>query len=161
MKSFARIGLSPARLAAVALAAAALSAVGCGGGMSGMPKAPPLVSHPGCSLWSGTISGNDPEAHIELEICPLEPGSREVMGRVQFTSERSGWSVREVEGAFTDDGLLELHEWQFDVYAPEFGWMFCLIDDYELRRSGPRKMVGSYESKACDDRAKVKLVRVK
>jgi len=158
-----RSTLPSIHLLSLALAAAAISTVGCTGmsGMGGPANVASLVARPGCSLWSGTSRGNDPLAHIELELCRVEPRSREVMGRVQLKSERSGWSVREVEGAFGEDGTLELHEYQFDVNAPEFGWMFCLIDEYELRPSGSRGMVGHYESKACSDRAKVKLVRVK
>ena len=146
----------------LAAAALALSTVGCGGlfGVS-PPVIAPLVARRGCSLWTGSVQGNDPYAHMELELCRTEPGSDAVMGRVQFVSERSGWSVREVEGAFTEDGLLELHEYQFDVYEPSFGWMFCLIGDYELKPAGERRLDGHYESKACSDRAKVKLVRVK
>lgn len=162
MKSLPRSGLSFARLAALAAAAATLSSIGCvGSTYGGLPRAPELVARPGCSLWTGTIHGNDPEARMDLELCRVAPGSPEVMGRVQLSSPRSGWSVREVEGAVEDDGTLALHDFQFDVYQPELGWMFCLIDEYELRRTGPRGATGTYESKECSDRAKIKLRRVR
>jgi hypothetical protein len=39
--------------------------------------------------------------------------------------------------------------------------MFCLIDEYELRREGERGASGTYESRACADRANVRLRRVR
>jgi hypothetical protein len=98
---------------------------------------------------------------MELELCPVEPEGSNVVGRVQFTSERSGWSVREARGSIRPDGTLDLREHRFDVDEPNFGWMFCLIDEYELRREGERGASGTYESRACADRAKVRLMRVR
>lgn len=121
--------------------------------------APRLFAGAGCSLWQGSVSGNDPSVGAELELCPVGDDSAAVHGRIQLTSESSGWSVRAVEGHIEPDGTVLLREVRFDVSEPEFGWMFCLVDRYELRPVGPERLSGHYDSRACKDHARVDLVR--
>jgi len=143
----------------ISVLAAVLGSVGCLGTLPGAADAPPLIVRPGCSLWTGTVKGNDPNVAVQLELCPYGAENTEVAGRIQFTSPRSGWSVREIEGGVTPDGLLVLRELQFDVAAPEYGWMFCLVDRYEIEGAGPDSLTGRYDSKACSDHGKIDLVR--
>src|SRR5438874_2562290 len=108
-----------ARLLCSALLAVSLGSAGCTGLFPVAAEAPTLSARPGCSLWNGTIKGNDPNAGIELELCPIAPDGARIAGRVQFKSTRSGWSVREVEGTFSEEGVLTMRETQFDVSEPE------------------------------------------
>lgn len=122
---------------------------------------PALEARVGCSLWAGRARGND-SVRLELELCPAARGGELVVGRVQMTSPRSGWSVRRVGGKMEEDGTLRLHDVDMTVDDPELGWMFCLVDDYELARDPERtgRVSGYYTSRSCDDHATVRLWRV-
>src|SRR6185503_937831 len=94
------------------LLALPLAATGCcfaSGPMpwqSGAAAAPPLVAGPGCMLWQGSVSGNDPSVGAELELCAADGDDGAVRGRMQLTSASSGVSIREVEGRMEPDGVV-------------------------------------------------------
>jgi hypothetical protein len=126
---------------------------------AGGPGRPPaLMAQPGCELWRGTFSGNDPSVLVEASLCI--DSSNFVKGVVQWSSLKSGYNVREVSGIRGPNGELSLSDTAFRVSRPRFGWWFCLIDHYALTLWEPDHLVGSYESHACRDYAKVDLILV-
>ncbi|MEL6182052.1 MAG: hypothetical protein AAFS10_24035 [Myxococcota bacterium] len=120
-------------------------------------RPPPLKKQPGCTLWEGkAVEGNDPTVEFQVTLCPTD--GREVVGQTQWSSLRSGWNVRSVQGRWSG-GTLELHDVEMVESKPEPGWRFCLIDRYDFTREG-NTMTGSYVSAACSDRARLSLTRV-
>ena len=118
----------------------------------------PLEPKPGCEKWHGQAGGNDPTVELDVQLCPVPKG---VTGETQWSSLRSGWSVRAVEGSWSADGqTLALRDVGFNQSKPNPGWRFCLIDHYDLKRVGSDELDGKYRSDACNDSAWVKLKRV-
>jgi len=112
-----------------------------------------------CERWAGWASGNDTRVRLRLKVCAAASG---VKGTVHKDSKLSGSNVRQVKGRFSRDGKrLYLRDVRFIKQKPKNGWRFCLIDRYTLRRKGKDRLVGTYYSAACNDRAKLKLRRVK
>jgi hypothetical protein len=120
-------------------------------------RPPPLESQTGCTLWHGILSGNDPTVLVEARICDGTQGN--LTGVVQWSSLRSGYNVREVAGTRSVGGHLVMRDVRFLEYHPIGGWRFCLIDQYVLDQQRPDRLVGNYESSACNDNAKVELDR--
>ena len=136
---------------------ASLGAGASGTGVAEVQRPPPLVAQPECQLWSGTISGNDPSAQITLRLCPSNPAVASALaGRLQWSSTRSGWSERDVAGTATPDGVV-LADTRIAENHPAPGWRFCSIDRYDLKRTEPNHLTGSYDSAACRDHASVDL----
>jgi hypothetical protein len=117
--------------------------------LAGTERPPPLAHLPGCDLWVGTSSGNDPTNLVELRLCGDE-------GSIQSSSLNSGYSVRAVAGAW-DGAHLVLRDVKFEVDHPADGWMFCLCESYDLTRNGDH-LDGTYDSAACNDHATMALV---
>lgn len=115
------------------------------------PKA--LSPQKNCELWIGTASGNDPSVQVELSLC--ENRNQELTGVLQWSSTKSGWNKRAVNGYKKENTIL-LHDEKFLENKPNKGWMFCLIDEYSLSIS-KNTMQGVYESKACKDKARLSL----
>jgi len=115
------------------------------------PKA--LSPQKNCELWVGTASGNDPSVQVELSLC--EDRNKELTGVLQWSSTKSGWNKRAVNGYKKENTIL-LHDERFLENKPNKGWMFCLIDEYSLSIS-KNTMQGAYESKACKDKASLSL----
>ena len=113
---------------------------------------------PECTLWRGTVSGNDSTVRMMFRLCPS--GGDEVTGTGQWSSKVSGYNVRRLSGRWLDQGKrLELRDEAVIEQHPEPGWRFCTIDRYELTRSG-NELTGTYDSRACDDHATVKVTLV-
>jgi MYXO-CTERM domain-containing protein len=111
-----------------------------------------MESEAGCELWLGDASGNDPTVRLQMRLCPEGDGLR---GEVQWSSLRSGWSVRAVSGRREGDSV-ELRDDRIVEERPEPGWVFCTVDRWSLARRGDR-MDGRYTSAACQDSASVRL----
>lgn len=116
---------------------------------------PPLLpAAPGCQRWLGSASGNDPSVRLQFRLCEQDG---QVTGENQWSSLRSGWNLRELEGSWSSDrNLLILHDIRVAEERPEPGWRFCEVDTYTLRREGD-KLIGGYDSAACSDHATVEL----
>lgn len=123
----------------------------------GIGRPPPIQAQNGCELWRGTFSGNDPSVLVEARFCTNAQGR--VTGIVQWSSLTSGFNEREVAGIQDATGDFELHDLSFLQYHPKASWKFCLIDRYTLDSEGPDHLVGSYESQACSDNARIDLSR--
>ncbi len=121
-------------------------------------RPPPLQAEAGCELWRGKFSGNDPSVMVEARLCSDQRGR--VTGVVQWSSLKSGYNLREVEGLRAPNGDVSLYDVRFREYHPKFSWTFCLIDRYTLAREGEERLVGSYVSQSCHDNAQVDLTRV-
>ena len=92
---------------------------------------PDLVAEGDCEAWVGSVSGNDPSVRVSAQLCPVGEGG--VNGRLQWSSLRSGYNVRAIEGRWLDGGKsLELRDVRIVEQHPEPGWMFCTIDRYTL-----------------------------
>ncbi|MBS2015651.1 MAG: hypothetical protein JST00_22375 [Deltaproteobacteria bacterium] len=119
---------------------------------------PELDGGADCTLWRGTVSGNDPTVRMMFRLCPA--GGDDVAGTGQWSSKVSGYNVRRLSGRWLDRGArLELHDEAVVEEHPEPGWRFCTIDRYDLRRSGD-ELVGTYDSRACNDHATIKVALV-
>jgi hypothetical protein len=116
---------------------------------------PVLDPETGCERWLGGASGNDPSLRLNLRLCGEGSG---VHGEVQWSSQTSGWNVREVRGEWSGDALT-LRDVRIVEERPEPGWRFCTIDRWSLRRRGDR-LEGTYDSAACSDHANVWLDRM-
>ncbi|NUP11306.1 MAG: hypothetical protein HOW73_35110 [Polyangiaceae bacterium] len=113
-----------------------------------------------CSQWSGTASGNDPSVQVAASLCEAKDGG--VIGLVTWNSERSGFSVRKVEGSWSSDHkTLTFADVDFVENKPNLGWRFCLIDRYRLTSGGASKLEGGYRSSKCNDDATMQLKKVK
>lgn len=121
-------------------------------------RPPPLPPEVGCELWRGAVSGNDPSVLVEARLCP--EGDR-VRGVLQWSSTRSGWNRRSIEGAW-DAGRTHLTMRDLAVVEqrPQPGWVFCPVDHYDLTRPAPVTLTGTYDSAACRDHATVSLTLV-
>ena len=118
----------------------------------------PLEPGPGCDRWVGESGGNDPTVQLDLVLCPE---GQSVQGQTQWSSLRSGWNLRVVEGSWSTDGkTLSLRDVRIVKEKPNPGWRFCTIDLYELHKRGDSKLQGSYHSSSCHDDAWVRLSRV-
>jgi hypothetical protein len=117
-------------------------------------RPPPLEAQPQCELYRGTGSGNS-DALIELRLCPRGDG---VTGTHQWSSTTSGWSQRVVEGRWEGDHLIA-RETSFIENRAQPNWRFCLIDRYDLTRTGDR-LAGPYVSEQCNDHGSFDLRRV-
>lgn len=113
---------------------------------------------PECTLWKGTVSGNDTTVRMMFRLCPS--GGDEVGGTGQWSSRVSGYNVRKLSGRWLDGGKrLELRDEAVVEQHPEPGWQFCTIDRYDLTRTG-NELTGTYDSRACNDHATVKVTLV-
>jgi len=112
-----------------------------------------------CTTWTGSVSGNDPSVAFAGQICEDKNGN--VEGKLTWTSNLSGVSVRQVAGAWSKDHTsLTMHDVGFVESRPNPGWMFCLVDEYDL--AGDRSaLAGSYHSAKCHDDARVTLSAAK
>jgi MYXO-CTERM domain-containing protein len=118
-------------------------------------RPPPLEPAPECALWKGTVSGNDPSVEIEMKLCP---SGNAVSGMMQWSSLKSGWNRRAIEGRWSEDkSALTLRDTSVVESRPEPGWRFCVVDQYDLKVVSPGNLEGTYRSSACNDNAKVKL----
>ncbi len=117
------------------------------------PKA--LKPKDNCELWVGTASGNDPSVQVEFSFCISR--NNEVTGILQWSSTRSGWNKRAVNGYKKDDKII-LHDEKFLENKPNRGWVFCLIDEYRFSLNR-NKMQGEYVSNACRDNGRFSLTR--
>ncbi len=120
-------------------------------------RPPALLHEPGCEIWSGTSTGNDPTVLLEVRLCLKD---NRVHGQTQWSSTTSGWSLRKLEGERTDDGRYVLKDVEMTEERPEPGWRFCLIEEYELIPEGLDRLTGTYVSEACSDSAVLNLKRV-
>ena len=134
-------------------------AILCVVGLAWADRPPPLPAEENCELWSGGASGNDPTVLVEVSLCPAE--NNEVSGRLQWSSLRSGWNVRRLEGRWSsgDRRQLTLSDSALLENRPEPGWRFCLIDSYDLQMVRPGRLEGTYASRQCDDNARIWLER--
>lgn len=118
-------------------------------------RPPPLRPQSGCELWRGTFSGNDPSVLVEARLCTDD--QNQVSGDIQWSSLRSGYNIRQVVGRRDLTRRLLLHDVRFRDSRPRPGWRFCLINKYVLDPEGRDRLVGSYDSAACSDHARVDL----
>jgi hypothetical protein len=118
----------------------------------------PLAAEAGCDHYRGVpIGANDETQQFELMVCTTAKGVR---AKVQTSSLVSGWSVRQAVGNWDADGrVLSLRETEFIESKPEPDWRFCLIDSLVLEKTEVG-LTGTYVSEACDDRAKLDLVKL-
>jgi hypothetical protein len=147
---------SARRAALVAAALAAWPADARGADTDSSARPPALEGRTGCELWVGTVSGNDPSVLVEALICEGMNGA--VTGQLQWSSLKSGYSIRDIAGDWKGRDALRLHDTKMAVSKPNPGWVFCLVDSYELTRNGD-KLTGFYTSKKCSDRATVALTK--
>ena len=73
---------------------------------------------------------------------------------------KSGWSVRSVEGSWSEEGKkLRLRDLEMLESKPNEGWYFCMIDAYRLERVEGKEgdLEGEYVSEECMDRARLRL----
>lgn len=118
------------------------------------PRPPPLPPEPGCELWRGTSSGNDPSVEIEVRICR---SGDTFTGAFQWSSTRSGWNRRSIEGRVSDGGAtVTMRDLAILEQRPQPGWMFCTVDRYSLTRTGDT-LAGRYDSEACTDHGTLQL----
>lgn len=119
------------------------------------PRVQPPTPAPPCTLWVGTIRGNDPHVIATLRLC--EDGAR-VTGELQWTSASSGTNVRAVEGAWSaDHGRLVMRDTHLVRQSPVPGWRFCLVTRYDLALASTGHLAGFYDAPACEDHARVEL----
>ncbi|MCC6522790.1 MAG: hypothetical protein IT373_09030 [Polyangiaceae bacterium] len=120
---------------------------------------PDLVAEGECEAWIGTVSGNDPSVRVSARLCPA--GGDAVKGQLQWSSLKSGYSVRDVEGRWLDGKKkLEMRDVRVAESHPNPGWVFCTVDKYDLALETPNELRGTYVSAACRDHARVMLSRV-
>lgn len=112
-----------------------------------------LKAKENCELWVGTASGNDPSVQVEFSFCLNR--NNEITGILQWSSTRSGWNKRAVNGNKKENTII-LHDEKFLENKPNRGWVFCLIDEYRFSLS-KNKMQGDYISNACRDKGRFSL----
>lgn len=117
------------------------------------PKA--LKPTDNCELWVGTARGNDPSVKVEFSFCINR--NKEVIGILQWSSTRSGWNKRAVNGYKKENEIL-LHDEKFLENKPNRGWVFCLIDEYRFSINKSR-IQGEYASNDCQDKGQFLLIR--
>lgn len=116
----------------------------------------PLEGKSGCDLWKGTVSGNDPSVLVELLVCESIGGG--VTGQLQWSSLKSGYSIREIAGEWSKDRQkLLIHDTALVVDKPNFGWKFCTVDLYDLALTSKTRLLGTYTASKCPDTATVDL----
>jgi hypothetical protein len=98
-------------------------------------------------------SGNDPSVQVEFSFCLNR--NNEITGILQWSSTRSGWNKRAVNGNKKENTII-LHDENFLENKPNRGWVFCLIDEYRFSLS-KNKMQGDYISNACRDKGRFSL----
>ncbi len=121
-------------------------------------RPPPLQRPPMCELWRGQARGNDPSQVIEMVLCV---DGRNVRGTFQTSSLNSGWSKRTFVGTVIEPGQrMALREVEFLDNRPNSGWMFCLIDQYDLRFTSQIHLESDYHSTACRDDGHISADRI-
>lgn len=147
-----------ALIAALALTLCPLAARAQGTVQARDPRRPPpLEQSARCEVWEGTISGNDPTAQASMQVCAGE-GLR-VTGVFLWSSLQSGWDRRAFEGEWSADGsALTLRDTHMIESHPMNGWMLCTADRYDLRRTVPTRLDGTYVSAGCSDRGSLSLL---
>jgi MYXO-CTERM domain-containing protein len=122
---------------------------------------PDLPAQGDCDAWAGTFKGNDPDMRISMRICPdAGRGGDAVKGQVQTSSLKSGYSVRDFEGRWLDGKKrLEAHDVRVVEDHPNPGWVFCIVDSYDLALRAPDELAGTVIAKECDDRSEAHLTR--
>ena len=118
----------------------------------------PLPAEAGCDHYRGVpIGANDSSQQFEVVVCTTAEG---VKAKVQTSSLVSGWSVRQAIGSWDPAGrVLTLQETEFLESKPEPDWRFCLINSIVLEKT-EAGLSGNYVSEACNDRAKLELVKL-
>ena len=143
-------------VAALLISLAITSLAGTAGAAVEYP--PELDAADDCTLWRGTVSGNDATVRMMFRLCPGAGDA--VAGTGQWSSKVSGYNVRRLSGRWLDKGArLELHDEAVIEQHPEPGWRFCPIDRYALVRHGD-ELTGTYDSSACKDHATVSVTLV-
>ncbi|MBI4950596.1 MAG: hypothetical protein HY908_01050, partial [Myxococcales bacterium] len=143
-------------LVALALGVAVLAGPATAGALEHPPD---LVAEGECEAWIGTVSGNDPSVRVSARLCPA--GGDAVKGQLQWSSLKSGYSVRDVEGRWLDGKKkLDMRDVRVAESHPNPGWIFCTVDKYDLALEAPNELRGTYVSAACSDHARVTLSRV-
>ncbi len=135
---------------------AALALIHSFASIAPVPQPTELPAKTGCLDWQGTASGNDPSVVVRLQVCG---DGTQVRGTFQWSSQRSGWNRRSVEGTRGTAGFT-LRDTALIEDRPADGWRFCLIDSYQLTASGD-ELVGTYDSAACADHATLTLRRTR
>jgi hypothetical protein len=144
---------------AVSLAALVLTSASANAETDRETWRPPALEPTGsCDVYAGTSNGNDPTNIVELLVCT---NGAAVTGKAQYSGKLSGWNRRAFSGAWSEDGrALELHESAIIEQKPNAGWRFCTIDRYVLvKQADPKMLVGTYDSAACQDHARLSLTR--
>lgn len=120
-------------------------------------RPPPLERTARCEVWEGTIAGNDPTAQASMQVCAGE--GLAVTGVFLWSSLQSGWDRRAFVGAWSADGAsLTLRDTHMIESHPMNGWMLCTADRYELRRTVPTRLDGTYDSAGCSDHGRISLL---
>jgi len=119
-----------------------------------MERSRVMVANHDCRSFVGVVSGNDPSARAELELCNVN-GQYE--GTLKMRGE-SGYSEAHLEGRFMCDGRLHLVDQGPLTAAPADGWAFCFDDVFTLGWDAEReRLTGSFSSEECDDAGRVLL----
>ena len=145
-------------LTALTLALAEHAAHGQGTVQARDPRRPPpLERSERCEVWEGTIAGNDPTAQASMQVCEEE--RLRVRGVFLWSSLQSGWDRRAFEGEWSADrSALTLRDTHMIESHPMNGWMLCTADRYDLRRTVPTRLDGTYVSAGCSDRGSLSLM---
>ena len=122
------------------------------------------VGASGCALaghWHGQADGNASGVDTTLELT-VAPDCVAVQGLLHWRSDVSGSNDRTVAGAWDPSrAALTLHDVAIVASQPASGWRFCLVDRYDLTlQAGGDALLGTYDSEACGDHARVTLARV-
>jgi hypothetical protein len=121
------------------------------------PRRPPdLGDQPGCALWVGRLTGNDPTGEAQLKLCARGP--THVDGEFQWSSLQSGWDRRALEGDWNAEHTeLTLHDTRMLESHPAEGWTLCVAERYTLRPGGTGVLLGGFWSEACQDHGTLTL----
>lgn len=106
-------------------------------------------------VWSGTLSGNDPnvDATFELEQGP----NGTISGTFEWSSDLSGSCTRHLSGTYdAGNGVYLLHD--DDITDLNIKGRVCRIEAYVLTLSGTR-LEGTYTSASCHDQGRITLTR--
>jgi hypothetical protein len=113
-----------------------------------------MVANEMCRTFVGDLSGNDPSARAELELCN-HGGQYE--GTLKVRGE-SGYSEAHLEGHVVCDGSLRLIDQGPLTAEPADGWAFCFDDVFHLRWDGRgQRLAGGFVSEECNDAGTVNL----
>jgi hypothetical protein len=119
-------------------------------------RPPALQPDETCDVYTGWVGGNDPTKLVEMRIC--QDGAL-IRGEAQYSGENSGWSLRCLEGAWSDGGEgLVLHELTILDQKPSPGLHVCTVDRYVFAKSQDASVLtGPFDSAACGDRGWLSL----